>query len=258
MRVLEYAIGDVHGHIEQLTSLLNLIADHSLAHDVEPHLIFLGDLIDRGPSGAEVVELVRFLKESDPATVTVLRGNHEDWFGDALPFVKIDQLGVPWVKAWLSSGGLEHLKSYEKVENGGARLDSDAAWLSRLPVIQVSNGRVYVHAGLEPKVPLDQQPLESCLWIRDKFFRSSIEDFPGVSYVVHGHTPTRWVEDAPEEEVEIFDWRCNVDTGVFFTGVLAAAVFDPGQPGRPIDVIYARGAPSRAPWKKRRSGLITP
>ena len=63
-------VGDVHGELDALHSLLRILSNES-AH----HLVFLGDLVDRGPDSAGCVHLVRELVETGRATC--LMGNHE-------------------------------------------------------------------------------------------------------------------------------------------------------------------------------------
>ena len=69
--------------------------------------------------------------------------------------------------------------------------------------------RLYVHAGIVPGVPLNEQPREALLWIRDEFLSS---DADHGFLVVHGHTP---VESCfPDLRRN----RLNLDTGACFGG----------------------------------------
>src|SRR5579862_8293392 len=98
-----YAIGDVHGCVDLLIELLDRIRDFH-PKDLSAKLIFLGDLVDRGPRSAEVIAIVRALEELMPANaVHCLMGNHErmmiDWLSDG------DEL-------WLINGGHETMASF--------------------------------------------------------------------------------------------------------------------------------------------------
>ena len=73
-----YAIGDVHGRLDLLDRLLAKVeADGDARGDQDTLLIFVGDLIDRGPSSAQVVERVRTYRRPGVKTVFLL-GNHEE------------------------------------------------------------------------------------------------------------------------------------------------------------------------------------
>jgi len=77
------AIGDVHGSYDKLISLLKGtgVVDETLAWSGgSTHLVFIGDLIDRGPQELAVLDLVRRLEEEAPSAggqVHALLGNHE-------------------------------------------------------------------------------------------------------------------------------------------------------------------------------------
>ena len=71
----------------------------------------------------------------------------------------------------------------------------------------------FVHAGIRPGVPMEEQKREDLLWIRDEFLEST-RDFGKV--VVHGHTPMR--------EAEVTGNRISLDTGAFATGHLTCLV----------------------------------
>ena len=66
-----YIIGDVHG---MLDSLKELIVELNLNSD--DNIVFVGDLIDKGPDSAGVVKFVRKLSQTNK--VTIVEGNHED------------------------------------------------------------------------------------------------------------------------------------------------------------------------------------
>ncbi|HWA60379.1 MAG TPA: hypothetical protein VG939_03350, partial [Caulobacteraceae bacterium] len=97
---------------------------------------------------------------------------------------------------------------------------------------------IYVHAGLAPKTPLGRQSEDVCLWIRERFLRARPKDLE--AHVVHGHTPV-W-EGKPDFTLpELLPHRTNLDTGAFASGVLTIGVFDPAEPGGPVEVLRAVG-----------------
>src|SRR5215217_9709116 len=71
---LTYAIGDIHGRLDLLTTLLTQIEWHRAGRDRT--IVFLGDYIDRGPDSARVIATVRKLQAHEPDAVVCLKGNH--------------------------------------------------------------------------------------------------------------------------------------------------------------------------------------
>eukprot|EP00755_Sulcionema_specki_P031660 Sspe_Gene.19397::Locus_7071_Transcript_1_1_Confidence_1.000_Length_1943::g.19397::m.19397 len=73
-----YTFGDIHGNYRDVSYFVeNIVNFLDLAY-TPCNLIFLGDYVDRGPYGVEVLCLLFSLKLSNPTKVTMLRGNHED------------------------------------------------------------------------------------------------------------------------------------------------------------------------------------
>ncbi|MEL6686165.1 MAG: metallophosphoesterase family protein [Pseudomonadota bacterium] len=217
-----YVIGDVHGCLDPLERLLSTI-EHRAA-TVHPalktHLVFVGDLIDRGPYSAQVVEHLRCLS-SPQMKLTFLMGNHEEVFLDVL------KGNVEGMIRWFDWGGRDTARSYG-VDNLGLLPISPEQVLfqlqKRVPKSHlefISNFQpyaefgdyVFVHAGLRPKTPLSEQKNRDMRWIRDGFL-----DYEGAfpKKVVHGHTIVKDPENRPN--------RIAVDTGVYMKdGALTAA-----------------------------------
>jgi Icc-related predicted phosphoesterase len=68
------AVGDIHGMASELEALLQKI----LPLEPGTHLVFCGDLIDRGPESPRVLDLITEVYEKYPGQVFFVRGNH-DW-----------------------------------------------------------------------------------------------------------------------------------------------------------------------------------
>lgn len=66
-----FVVGDVHGCIDELRALLDVLAPR-----LGEHLVFCGDLVDKGPDSAGVVRHVRGLRDAGHR-VTLVEGNHE-------------------------------------------------------------------------------------------------------------------------------------------------------------------------------------
>lgn len=218
-----YVIGDVHGRHDLLIELLQKIRDHAgRASDVsEIHVVQVGDLVDRGPDSARVVDEMRRLQQS-PNPPIVLLGNHEEMMllaygGDAR---------VVW--PWMRSGGDETLRSFgitpptreDDPEDTIARMRQAIPpqvieWLRSLPLTARSGGYLFCHAGIRPGVPIKKQSRDDLLWIRQGFLDDQTDH--GV-VVVHGHSITPAVDWAGN--------RIGIDTGAYETGVLTALVLE--------------------------------
>ncbi|HEV7318666.1 MAG TPA: metallophosphoesterase family protein [Ensifer sp.] len=212
-RHLTFAVGDVHGCLDQLRALLDEIE----AYASSGRVIFLGDLIDRGPDSRGVVELIMAGPTRAGWTWLTLKGNHEVMLWGA----SSGDSDVDW---WLMNGGQETLVSYNGTVPG-----RHLKWMRDLPSILVEQYRIFVHAGVDETLPLEWQGDETFLWIRRP------DDYSGEywgRHVCHGHTPGA-------ENPRTIGNRTNVDSGAVFGGVLSCAVFDDDEPGGPIDFLTA-------------------
>jgi Calcineurin-like phosphoesterase len=221
-----YAVGDVHGRLDLLDDLLSRIEADIAARPVgEIWVIFLGDLIDRGPDSAGVVERLRTWR---PARVrpVFLAGNHEEVF---LAILGGDATRLP---DWLRFGGAECVASYGVDPDRLRRLDEEAAVAAVCDAVPAAQRAflesfadtfafgdyLFVHAGIRPGVPLDRQDRADLRWIRDPFL-SDPQDHGRV--VVHGHTITKDVDERSN--------RIGIDTGAYRTGILTALVIEDGE-----------------------------
>jgi len=203
---ITYAIADIHGCLAQLSALSTLCLNDA---GPEPtNFIFLGDYIDRGPHSAKVIDFLMNLQAAAPDRVTCLMGNHEDLLLSAVDDPKNEQ-------RWLRNGGTQTLRSYGASRSTDLPLDH-LSWLETLPKFHDDGVRFFVHAGVHPDRPLDQQDEYDLLYIREPFL-SSTKDFG--RYIVHGHTPI--ADGSPDQRLN----RLNIDTGAVFGRRLTAAVF---------------------------------
>jgi Calcineurin-like phosphoesterase len=147
--VLTYAIGDIHGSYGKLASLLRHCADH--CGDNDPRIVFLGDYVDRGEGSREVVTLLMETQAAAPAEVICLMGNHEDMLLAAAN--RQDEA------MWLDNGGGATLESYG-VSSAQDIPGEHLAWFERLPLSSRDERRFFVHAGIMPGIPLEQQRRE--------------------------------------------------------------------------------------------------
>jgi serine/threonine protein phosphatase 1 len=214
-----YAIGDIHGRLDLLDQLVEAIdADNAARSSAETHLIFLGDMIDRGPQSAAVLARTMEIAGSRPH-VSVLAGNHEEVFLLAL---EGDREAL---RFFLRIGGRETVLSYGIAPETYDRCDYEELatllaervpathldFLKSLKNSVVLGDYVFVHAGIRPGIPLQDQKISDLRWIRREFL-----DFDGDNgaVVVHGHTP--------RAQVEYRHNRIGIDTGAWESGRLTA------------------------------------
>lgn len=225
------AIGDIHGYLDELRQLLDLV--QPTAAD---KVVFLGDYIDRGPDSQGVLdEMIRF-GERFPQTV-FLRGNHEQMFMDALDWREVERqqartdlpnddwqdlydalreragffglLPTDLVRIWLREGGLETLASYDgAIDNVPPE---QRAFLKATRIFHeerlAEEGFLFVHAGADVKQsPHTQHPL---LLMNDRRFPEPGKRSPWT--LVHGHT-------IQLEGPLLKPKRLNLDTGIYLAG----------------------------------------
>lgn len=214
-----YAIGDIHGRDDLFEALLAKIeADNATRPAGNVTLVLLGDLVDRGPDSASVVE--RALRLGEPFDrVRLLIGNHEECFLAALTgsvrrlryFIRIG--GDATIRSYWCDDEAYEAASFEDVAERIASLvpQSHVDFLNRGEDIVEIGDYVFVHAGLRPGVPLHRQTTTDLRWIRDEFLCEE-RDFGAM--VVYGHTISDEVDEQPN--------RIGIDTGAYATNKLTA------------------------------------
>lgn len=224
---LTFAIADLHGRFDLLVSALHEIGDYGAKYDGPHTVVFLGDYIDRGPKSRAIIE--RLMRGPVGAWKwIVLKGNHE---GIMLAWLRRK---ISW-DDWSINGGGATLISYGQSEGEQPRRDvvptEHIQWLERLPFLHVDQHRVFVHAGVDPTIALDQQTEVTLTWL---IYPDGFVDGHGDRHVVHGH-------HQHAHGPELFAGRTNLDTFAWRTGRLVVGVFDDAKPGGPIDFIEVRG-----------------
>lgn len=208
-------IGDIHGRLDLLNTLIARIGDQPGADNV--HVIVLGDMIDRGPDSAGT--LTRLMGMGQTHGWTCLLGNHER--------MMLDFLAAPAKNSrWLEHGAATTLASFDVV----ARLDRPLAtateltakmpppmlaWLRTLPAYWMGDGIAATHAGADPTRPIDRQPARNLIWGHPDFGQKPRKDGLWVArgHLVHG-------------EPTAADGIISVDTGAWKGGPLTAAWLD--------------------------------
>lgn len=214
-----YAVGDIHGRLDLLDRLLALIdGDDAARPHCASEIVFLGDLVDRGPDSRGVVERLLALSRSG-RPVRFLLGNHEQ------VFLRAAEGDASALRFLIRIGGKQTLLSYGITEEEYRSLDFDELarvvptkvprehldFLASFERLVEAGDYLFVHAGLRPGVAIEDQETKDLCWIRDDFLNHR-DSFGKI--VVHGHSITDDVDDRPN--------RIGIDTGAFASGRLTA------------------------------------
>lgn len=212
-----YAVGDVHGRLDLFAALIAAVeTDDSARGEAETTIVLLGDLVDRGPDSAGVLDAARKLQAR--RTVRIIAGNHEEMFLQSLDDADI-------LRHFLRYGGRETALSYaidpdryrESTLEEAQDLLREAVPVEDLDFIAGFEDHVkigdylFVHAGIRPGAPLEDQRPNDLRWIREPFL-SHAGDHGHT--VIHGHTIT--------DEVDVRPNRIGIDTGAYQSGRLTA------------------------------------
>jgi serine/threonine protein phosphatase 1 len=210
-----YAVGDIHGRLDLFEGLIAQIEeDDARRGPAETTVVLLGDLVDRGPDSAGVIDAA--IAWSARRRVRTLCGNHEEMFLKSLESEKV-------LREFLRFGGRETVLSYPIEPHEYAELTFEdlrkrlctlvplehLEFLKGLEDWIVIGDYLFVHAGIRPGVAIDKQSVQDLRWIREPFLSA---DAPSPYCVVHGHT----IYDQPLEQ----SGRVGIDTGAYQSGVL--------------------------------------
>lgn len=233
-----YAIGDIHGRLDLFQALTDAIEqDVERSAPADTVIILLGDLIDRGPDSAGVIRHAREWQTHCPigCEVRYLVGNHEEMMIDAFKSVNI-------MRHFLKHGGRETILSYgvsEKQFNDATTAElqqmmkdlvpkADKEFIKSFEEMIILGDYLFVHAGIDPEVPTDQQRKRDTRWIREPFLNSTRKHS---HLVVHGHTIVEDIVERPN--------RIGIDTGAYRFGILTALVLE-GSEQRYIQAIQKK------------------
>ena len=194
-------IGDVHGCVDEAEDLLR-----ACGYSKSDHVVFVGDLVAKGPDSAGVVQLAREVNARG------VRGNHDHH-----------------LLSWKRKGNdAKPLKPYHQKAADGLT-DADWKWLESLPlVMRLPEHRIIVvHAGFAPGQPINQQRAEHLLNIRsvtrDGRPSKRIDDgvpwastWEGPDEVVFGHDAMRGLQQHP--------FAIGLDTGCVYGYELTAFI----------------------------------
>ena len=220
-----YAIGDIHGRRDCLDRLLVAIDDDQKVRPAaDSTIVFLGDLVDRGDDSSGVIQ--RVMQVSRACPTVLLMGNHEEiliraWEGEQQAAGLLHRVG-----------GRETLMSYgvTAAEYDLCDIEELTALIAeKIPASHIAFLRtfgdhwacgdyLFVHAGVRPGVPIDEQRPNDLRWIRREFLDDPRDH--GLM-IVHGHSITEAVDERSN--------RIGIDTGAFASGKLTALGIEGGE-----------------------------
>jgi len=216
-----FAVGDVHGRLDLFEALRDAIeVEIAGTPGLTPTVILLGDLVDRGADSAGVIAAARTWSER--RRLHILFGNHEEMFLRSLGDVDV-------LRQFLRHGGRETLLSYGiplKAYSSATLPEIQQLARKAVPIADIEfvagfedmisvGDYLFVHAGIAPGIPIEQQKAADLRWIREPFL-SHAEDHGPV--IVHGHT----IASRPVVRGN----RIGIDTGAYDSGRLTALVLE--------------------------------
>jgi serine/threonine protein phosphatase 1 len=224
-----YFIGDVHGLAERLRILLEAIRLDAAASSATPHIVFLGDIVDRGDDSRGAMDVVADVLDRYPGSSLIL-GNHDEVFLDAARGRLDDRKYKFWIE---EQGGDYTAISYlgEIPTNVGdlassmlPKFEQHVSILDTAVDMVLVDGYCAVHAGINPERPMSEQTVRDVRWIREPFLTCRL---PFEKRIIHGHTVT-------EENLgaEVYRNRIAMDAGAVLGGPLCAVVIAGDQPLR--------------------------
>ena len=243
-----FAVGDVHGCLDEMTALLDTIGGLAADGGGPRRLVYLGDMIDRGPSTIGVLK-----KWAEPASARGVEridrviGNHEILM---LLAMRGEALASKATTMWLGerTGGakvLAEMRAAVRDPNALPSYGLAAASLgenvTRLLLTQRAHVRVgnavFVHGGLEGGTDNDaflSTPWTAGMQARWAWITKGFLDWQGGfggTLVVHGHTPPNkhWpLAQMADPHLFLHD-RLGLDGGSALTGIVAAAEIRDGR-----------------------------
>ena len=233
------AISDVHGYYEELLALLKKI-DYKKEED---KIVFIGDMVDRGPEPIKTISLIRNLQLAYPKNVFVVKGNHDKEFST---IAKILQKGQTLSEEdWLLYAGFtgDDLNGINTLKNLFSYKDRELLinWIDNLPLYVDIDNHIFIHAGMNPNIPMDSQSEQVLLWGKENkedrlFIWNNVNKHMGYEnkVIVFGHVDTSLMYKKYENKLCNDIWydltnydKIGIDCGVWNKGKLGALIIEP-------------------------------
>lgn len=205
-------VGDVHGCATELVALLDKVAFAS-----GDRLVFVGDLVARGPDSLGVLDVAR------TTGAIVVRGNHEqrllDWLSAREQWLRGEAITKPPID-----------KMYREIGRSLRPVDWSLLQTSKVSLDLPDHTLLVVHAGIDPNIPFEQQKPDTLMRIRTVQLPDGKRGqrhvlwgtrYEGPKHIVFGHNA------APG--LQLHRWATGLDTGCVYGGRLTAMVLARGQ-----------------------------
>jgi serine/threonine protein phosphatase 1 len=196
-----YVIGDIHGAYNALKQCL----DKSGFNYQSDHLICLGDVCDGWPETKLCIDELLKIKN-----LTYILGNHDIWLLNWMTSNVAEDI-------WLSQGGAATVASYSE-----GVPPAHVQFLKKALSYFLYNNKLFVHAGIDPQIPLDKQDIMNFAWDRsliqkawNYYVTGTTAQLTQFEEVYIGHTPIPFPHPAKSCEI----WM--MDTGAGWAGVLS-------------------------------------
>ena len=231
-----YACADLHGRLDLYEKIKEYIKP-------EDTVYFLGDAIDRGPHGVDI--MLDILKQKN---WIYLKGNHEDMMYLAL--IGEYNIGIPEIEwadrwedpkyTWYNNGGMITENSLKEQLNAQA-IKELLRTINKLPLVKIyknTKGQTIhlSHAGWTPSLP----ELADFIWSREHFLdeqNTAIGWDDDNYYVVHGHTPTQSLSYCSFDHIHgeagkicKYGHKIDIDCGAIFNDKVALLDLDTLEP----------------------------
>lgn len=204
MRLL--AIGDIHGHLAALDTLLEVVRPKD-----DDQIVFLGDYVDKGPNVKGVID--RLLEIAATLNVVFLRGNHDQMMSDALR-------NVSNIPMWEDLGGKMPLASYGEGSLTDVIRKVPAEHLRFLDEICTdyfeTPDYIFVHGGIRSYLEPSQEDRERLLWTT----LSTATEHASGRTVICGHS------SQPSGKIVDLGHTICIDTAIAQTGWLTCLALD--------------------------------
>jgi len=192
-------ITDIHGEFEKFQSLLNKVAPTP-----EDEFIFLGDYIDRGKNSKEVIDKV--IEISKTNKTICLKGSHEYAYLHA-------RKGEEYYKMlFWNYGGVQTAESYGGFDE---IYKTHGDFFDKLLPYYFTDKYLFIHAGIRPNVPFDEQDERDFYYIRWEFINSK-HNLP--QKIIFGHTDFKEVQIQPDKVC--LDTGCGKYPNARLTGMI--------------------------------------
>lgn len=208
-----FVMSDIHGTLSKFESMIEKI---DLKR--EDKLIILGDNIDRGEQSIEAVMKILELKEKGYQIITLM-GNHEEMFLEVVEkYSSVSEaLSSVDVNILIHNGTMKTLAQYYELPKKTQDIFLDE--IKEYKDYHIEEDFLFVHAGVSPGIPLNEQKGEDLRWIREEFIYKESHGLPYT--IVFGHTPTRYINKDNSNQVWREKDKIGIDCGAAYGGKLA-------------------------------------